>query len=172
LIKDKTDQYAISIPEDQPLVFSRGGFYRLKAKAECRVCGRKFPITLRVARFTRGGTPGKVAFPDPSDERVVSSMLLAAMNHGCGCANRKNFTRLLEANFGTTVKVKGPLCLHGPAETCGLCKEAFQPNPRLKWAPHLHTKTCPVGQMERHADFILQATEARKMLVLPRGTLQ
>ena len=159
MIKDRSDFYSINVPLDQPLAFSRAGFYRLKVQATCNSCGRGFPITMRVNRFTRGGVAGKVAFPDPSDERVISSLVLSACNHGCGSALRANFGNTFEPIFGSYIKVRGPLCLHGLNETCGLCKKEFQPNQKLKWAPHLHTRECPVGQMKRSAEFVLQGSQ-------------
>ncbi len=153
ITRDKSEYYEVGEPYNWPLRFCADGYYRIKCMAACRKCGREFGLTLRCHRFrSEVGIPLMTKAPDPHDEKIITALLLNAANHGVGCANRDNFDALLRPRFGHWVAAEGDK------------PRVFQPSPALKYAPHLHTKTCPIGQMKRTGEFKLTSTQTRSKL--------
>lgn len=96
MIRDKTQHVELlSTPTPFPLRFSPGGFYRVGAKAGCRQCGASINVVVRSPRYLRGhdgepmldprGRKITVAPPDPTSSLTVSTLLLNASEHLCGC---------------------------------------------------------------------------------------
>ena len=73
-------------PIDVPLRFNNDGYFRITSKAECKKCGRGFMQVLRCHRYRSdfGVLMVGVKRPDPNDERVETSFMLAVLNHGVG----------------------------------------------------------------------------------------
>ena len=162
MAKDLSAYYQILTPGNRPLLFAVGGFYRLVAQCRCVACGREVPITINCHQVYKqdGGHLGlrrKNPEPNPNDQQVISSFMLAAANHGCGCANRDNFftdsTGKLQPKIFDTLLWKTKSCLHAPETTCNMCEPCKRPVRWLKWAPHLHARGCSVGQMVRTGPF-------------------
>lgn len=155
--RDKSPFYDMGTPFNWPLRFCQDGYYRLKAMVSCRKCGREFGLTLKCHRFrSELGMPLASKAPDPRDEKVIAQFLINAANHGVGCANRANFNMMLEPKFGQWMPAEGDR----PA--------VFRPSRMLKWAPHLHSKTCPIGQMVRTGEFRLTGSETRSRVFTGR----
>lgn len=165
---DLSQYYRVYTPVDVPLRFCHDGFYRLAAKCECVSCGRAFMQVVRCHRFTVQrsalATPRLTKRPDPKDEQIISTFMLKACDHGCGCSNKDNFDQHGQPRFNEVIKVKGLTCLHGPEESCPTCIEKAAPYRGLKFAPHLHSRTCPVGLMVRTGPMLLAGFQANRPL--------
>ena len=165
--KDLSQFYQILTPGDRPLLFCVGGFYRLIAQCRCVACGGQVPITINCHKVYRQDGPlglrRKNPEPDPKDQQIISSFMLAACNHGCGCARRDNFftdsVGNLQPKIFETFFWKSEFCLHEPDKTCGLCEPCKRPVRWLKWAPHLHSRGCHVGQMVRTGPFRVEGMQ-------------
>lgn len=85
MAKDLSDYYRIYTPFHVPLRFCADGYYRLTAKAECRKCGRSFMQILRCHRYRSPlGIIAMTRKPDPNEEKVMTSFMLRACEHGIG----------------------------------------------------------------------------------------
>lgn len=96
MIKDRSEYVElVSTPQPFPLAFSPGGFYRIGAKARCRACGRTQNQAIRSPRYMLGrdgealrdmkGRRITLLPPDPSSEKTIAALLLAATEHMVGC---------------------------------------------------------------------------------------
>ena len=82
----------MSDPINLPLRFSSDGFYRVAADMQCKKCGQRFVQVLRCHRYATElqivtGAPR----PNPSDVKIVTTLLLKAHDHGVG--NKKLHSR-------------------------------------------------------------------------------
>lgn len=163
---DLSEFYRVYTPVGVPLRFCRDGYYRLAAKCECVKCGGRFVQVVRCHRFTVQrsalATPRLTKRPDPKDEQVISTFMVKACDHGCGCANPANFDQYGNARFSKIVKVRGPFCIHEEGETCAACIDKAVSYPGLRFKPRLHTRTCPVGLMVRTGPMLLAGFQANR----------
>ena len=75
-LRDRTDNYLIGSARLLPLRFCPDSYFRVAADTECRSCGKKVVCVLRAHRFRSefGLLQLSAKAPDPSSERVLSSM--------------------------------------------------------------------------------------------------
>ena len=79
--------YKIHTPHDVPLRFHRDGYLRLAAKVECVKCGKGFMQIIRCHRYLNEiGMLIPARRPNPNDERIMTSFMLAACRNGVGKA--------------------------------------------------------------------------------------
>lgn len=84
MLEDRSEFYKMSTPISVPLRFCRDGFFRLAADMTCLGCGRRFVQVVRVPRNLRGNIILPERMPDPTDEQMVSKIMLSACEHGVG----------------------------------------------------------------------------------------
>ena len=110
MIGDHNEYYELGTPRHAPLRFCVDGFYRLAAKATCRCCGRAFMQVLRCHRMRPAEVHGLVPMmrPDPSDEQIITTMMLKACEHGVG--NPRLHSRGCRVG---AVRRTGPMALAG-----------------------------------------------------------
>ena len=172
--KDLSEFYKIYTPIEVPIRFCKDGYYRLAAKAECVKCGRSFPQVVRCSRMVEVPAfplaPARLApRPDPNDEKVISTFMLNACDHGVGCANRENFDQNKEPRFFEYQKQKGPMCGHPTGAACAFCVTVAVPYRRLKFAPHLHGTGCPIGLAKRTGPMMLTGMQTDRAAGRPRN---
>lgn len=111
-----SDYYRIYTPQEVPLAFCADGYYRLAADVECVKCKKGYVQIIRCDRFRSemGIEMPNAPRPNPSDERVMTSFMLAACKNGVG--EPGHHTK--DCPYGNP-KLKGRFRLAGITSTMG-----------------------------------------------------
>ena len=166
MIPDLSTFYRVYTPIHVPLRFS-DQYYRLAAEAKCVTCGRKFVEVVNCHPIFRTvlGRREQTPLPNPEDQKIIATFMVNVCDHGCGCSNPENFhsdsVGKRQPNFYENFKTRRETCLHGLETVCPNCEDCARPVRWLRWAPHLHTRECPVGRMKRTGRFRLSGFQSQ-----------
>ena len=167
MIRDLSQHYQVFTPYLVPLKFC-DNFYRLAAQCKCVVCGNKQLIEIVRCHpiYEKSMVLGKLVMsprPNPEDQKIIGTFMVNAANHGCGCTNKDNFytdsVGILQPRLYDFFKTKTDRCIHPLGQECPLCESCAMPVKWLRYAPHLHTRECPVGKMKRTGPFALSGMQ-------------
>lgn len=169
--KDYNEFLRVHDPRVAPLEFGGGKFYRVAALIECVKCGRKdAPQCIQVLRIHRVQLPSLMQLdlpvvekPMPTDEKIMTSMMLRACDNFVGCWNTcrpERHVKVCQLPSRRLLMAHNPNLCACPKSVDCTCptrcgnKGIWPCRCGRMWGPNgKHRDACPVGLYKRNSQF-------------------